>query len=233
MIKKYIKICTVVAGKNLEEFLINLKEIQKVSNFVELRVDYIEDLKLDDLDIIRRNTVKENIFTCRSVEEGGLFKGSTKELMQIIYKAFELGFGHIDVEISKLSLMDSLKLDKSVKVVGSYHNFKKTPNFKELTNIVKKIADYDFVSIVKLATMSNNSEDTINLTKLLINNPTSKDLIVLGMGKEGKITRIISPLLGGYLTFASLGGCKTASGQINLDELKDIYKDLKNKQDIK
>lgn len=227
--KKDVKICTVVTGKNLEEFLNNLKKVQKVSDFIELRVDYIEDLKLEDLDIIKKNTIKENIFTCRSLEEGGLFKGSTEELLQIIYRAIELEFNHIDIEVSKLDLINISKCKENVKIIGSYHNFKETPNLNNLNDIVKKIADYDFVSIAKLATMSNNSEDTINLTKLLINNPADKDLIVLGMGEEGKITRIISPLLGGYLTFASLGECKSASGQINLDELKKIYKSLKNK----
>ena len=39
-----IKICSVVIGESLEEFLDNLRKVQEVSNFVELRVDYIKDL---------------------------------------------------------------------------------------------------------------------------------------------------------------------------------------------
>ena len=69
--------------------------------------------------------------------------------------------------------------------------------------------------------MVNNDEDNINLSKLLINRKT--EMIVLGMGTKGKITRIITPFLGGYLTFASVGKNKSASGQYSLSELKTIF----------
>ena len=87
-----IKICSVVIGESLEEFLDNLRKVQEVSNFVELRVDYIKDLSIEYLDIIKKQTLKENIFTCRSISEGGKFAGSKEELKSIIYKANELQF---------------------------------------------------------------------------------------------------------------------------------------------
>ena len=62
-----LKICSVVIGESLEEFLDNLRKVQEVSNFVELRVDYIKDLSIEYLDIIKKQTLKENIFTCRSI----------------------------------------------------------------------------------------------------------------------------------------------------------------------
>lgn len=221
---KNIKICTVITGQTLREFLDNLNKIQKVSDFIELRVDYIEDLKISDLEIIKNHTIKQSIFTCRSREEGGLFNDSNDKLMQIIHKAIDLKFDHLDIEISKLSLFDNRDF-KNVKIIGSYHNFKETPDYQELKNIIKSIYKYSFVDIAKIATFANNEDDVINLTRLLINKKSNRDLIVLGMGEKGKITRVVSPLLGGYLTFASLGKCKSASGQIELSELKNIYED--------
>jgi 3-dehydroquinate dehydratase type I len=48
------------------------------------------------------------------------------------------------------------------------------------------------------------------------------------MGKEGKISRIISPLVGSYLTYAALTkGKETAPGQITVSELKKAWKNLK------
>ena len=221
---KKIKICTVVTGKTLKEFLKNLAEIQKVSIFVELRVDYIENLNDFDLDIIKSQTFKESILTCRSLSGGGWFKGSTEKLMQIIHKAIELKFDYVDVELSKLKLIDKSKCNEDVKIIGSYHNFAETPKYRILQNTINFIFENKFVDIAKIATFVNSEDDVINLTKILISKNPEENLIILGMGKKGKITRIISPLLGGYLTFASTGKCKTAGGQIKLSKLKEIYR---------
>lgn len=216
---KNVKICCVVLGETLEDFLKNLEEVQKVSDFVELRVDYIKNLTLNNLDIIRKNTTKENIFTCRSVEEGGKFEGSRDELLEIINRANELNFDHIDVEISKLKYINFT--NKNSKIIGSYHNFKETPDFEELKNIYNEIFSYEVVDVVKMATNVVEDLDNINLVKLILGR--KGDIIALGMGEKGKITRIITPLLGSYLTFASVGDNKSASGQISLDELKNMY----------
>lgn len=214
-----IKICTVVIGNTLEEFLQNLENVQRVSDFVELRVDYIKNLSIFDLKIIRKHTKKENIFTCRSIEEGGKF--SSNNLLEIIYKANELCFDYIDIEISKLKNINFEK--KNSKIIGSYHNFKETPSFNELKKIYEEIISFKFMDIAKIATNVVNDEDNINLVKLILNKKS--DIIVLGMGEKGKITRIISPLLGGYLTFASVGKNVSALGQIPLEDLKGIYSD--------
>lgn len=215
-----IKICSIVVGDSLEEFLDNLNKVQQVSNFVELRVDYIKDLSIEYLDIIKKHTIKENIFTCRSINEGGKFIGSKEELKSIIYKANELQFNHIDIEIS---MLENINFDnKNCKIIGSYHNFNNTPSYNELLNIYNNIKQYDFVDVVKIATNVINDNDNIELVKLLINR--DKDIIVLGMGEKGKIIRIISPLLGGYLTFASINDNNiSALGQISLNDLINIY----------
>ena len=77
------------------------------------------------------------------------------------------------------------------------------------------------MDVVKIATNVVNDNDNIELIKLLINK--DKDVIILGMGEKGKIIRIISPLLGGYLTFASVDNNISASGQISLNDLIQIY----------
>jgi 3-dehydroquinate dehydratase-1 len=53
-----------------------------------------------------------------------------------------------------------------------------------------------------------------------------QQLIVIGMGELGKRVRIISPLFGGYLTYAWVKKNKTAPGQMSLKEMKAIYDKL-------
>lgn len=213
-----MKICTVVIGNTLNEFLDNLKEIQKVSNFVELRVDYIKNLSLKDIEIIRKNTFVESIFTCRTIDAGGNFKGNIGELLEIIKVANTLKFEHIDVEVE---LLKYINFNKNSKIIGSYHNFDMTPKYDDLLLIYDSIKKYDIVDIVKIATMVLNDDDNINLVKLLIK---KKNSIILGMGEKGKIIRIVAPLLGGYLTFASINKDNiSANGQLMLEEFKQLY----------
>ena len=119
-------------------------------------------------------------------------------------------------------MLENINFDnKNCKIIGSYHNFNNTPSYNELLNIYNNIKQYDFVDVVKIVTNVINDNDNIELVKLLINK--DKDIIILGMGEKGKITRIISPLLGGYLTFASVDNNISASGQIFLNDLIQIY----------
>jgi 3-dehydroquinate dehydratase len=47
------------------------------------------------------------------------------------------------------------------------------------------------------------------------------------MGTAGKYSRIISPILGGYLTFAVLeAGQESAPGQLTVQELLSVWKIL-------
>jgi 3-dehydroquinate dehydratase len=48
------------------------------------------------------------------------------------------------------------------------------------------------------------------------------------MGEKGRISRIASPLLGGYLTFASLDqGEESADGQIPIKKMREMMERLK------
>jgi 3-dehydroquinate dehydratase len=45
------------------------------------------------------------------------------------------------------------------------------------------------------------------------------------MGELGKISRLLSPLFGGFFTFAALEhGSETAVGQMTIQEMKAAYK---------
>ena len=204
---KNIKICTPVIGKTLKEFLENLEKIQEISEMVELRVDHIKNLSENDLKLIRKKTIKEAIFTCRRKE--------------IILKALNLGFDYIDVDFS---LIEELKLSKSkkTKIIASFHDYKKTPGIQELTLIVDRMRECN-VEILKIATMVNDNQDVNSLFKILLNRKKDEKMIIVGMGKKGQITRVLGPLLGSFLTFASTQYGETASGQIEINELKKSY----------
>lgn len=211
---KNIKICTPVIGKTLKEFLKNLDQVQAISDMVELRVDGIKNFNEKDLQLIKKKTIKKAIFTCRKKE--------------IILKAFNLGFDYVDVELSLTSSIDLQKKGKT-KIILSFHDFKKTPKIKELTATLDQMRECGN-NIIKIATKVNNDQDIKNLLQVLLIKKKGEKIIVIGMGKKGQIIRVIGPLLGSFLTFASTEFGSTAPGQIDINKMKNIYKLLNYKK---
>lgn len=203
-----IKICTPVIGETLKEFLINLEKVQGVSDMVELRVDNINNLNEEDLRLIRNKTKKKSIFTCRKKE--------------LILSGFKLGFDYVDIDLGLIKDLDLSKTQRS-KTILSFHNFKKTPTMKELSEIVNNMRKFKVV-VIKIATMVKNDDDLGNLFRILMSKKKYEKMIVAGMGKKGRIIRIIGPFLGSFLTFASTKYGESAHGQIDIIKMKNIYK---------
>jgi 3-dehydroquinate dehydratase-1 len=74
--------------------------------------------------------------------------------------------------------------------------------------------------------MVNEDYDLTQLYRIMVNKPKKEERIVVGMGEKGKMTRILGPMLGSYLTYASTPLAKSAPGQININSLKSIYNSL-------
>ncbi len=70
--------------------------------------------------------------------------------------------------------------------------------------------------IIKIATHINSEGDIITLQNLLAE--SKENLILIGMGEKGAVTRIEFPKLGSKLTFCS-AQLNTAPGQISLEEM--------------
>lgn len=219
------KICLPVVGSNLQEFLTNLKESQKIVDLVELRVDYIRNLKIEDLKIIRKILYKRGIFTCRKKEEGGQFLGEERQRLAIIKKGLMLNFDFVDIELSTLENeeIDNFS-NKKTSLIVSYHNFSETPFEWELRKLIWYMEK--FGEIVKIATLVKEDYDNLKLFRLMLNKKADDKRIIIGMGKKGKITRILGPILGSFITYSSSLKEKTAPGQIEYFQLKKIYENL-------
>ena len=220
------KICIPVTGNTINKFLSNLAVAQKMSNFVELRIDLINNISQKDLELIKNKIKKKAILTCRTQKEGGSFKKSEKERIDIIEQALKLGFDYVDIELSAITSVNLKNKAKKTKIICSYHDFKKTPSYKKLEEIANIIQKNKNCDVGKIVTMVKTQTDIQKLLRLLLNKDEKVNMIVLGMGKIGKITRILSPILGGYLTFASIGKKQSAPGQLDIKELEKIYKTI-------
>jgi 3-dehydroquinate dehydratase-1 len=218
------------------------KVIKLKPDFVELRFDYISDVEkiTKDLIISLINQIQPKIpviSTFREKSEGGQMEIKINERRQIIELIVESKPKFIDIEINTenqvLSDLILLASQNEVTPILSFHDFEKTPSYEEASNILEnsfkrlknllsiseKILDK---SIFKLIFTAQSFDDNIVPLKLCRLNSSKKPRIIsFCMGDKGLFSRILCPYSGSFLTYCSHEE-KTAPGQINIGELKDI-----------
>jgi len=205
-----------------------LKDIKLASSsadLIELRLDLIKSPNLKQLITKSKKPV---IITNRKKSEGGKSKDNKKRI-DSLKKTIKLNADFVDIELSSgkktiNELKNSInKNKKRTRLIISYHNFKKTP--KNLNSIYKKIKKLG-PDIIKIVTFANSIDDNTAIFNLIKRaRKEKKKIIALCMGEYGEVSRILSPLLGSYLTFASLKkGKESAPGQLTAETLKKIYR---------
>ena len=78
--------------------------------------------------------------------------------------------------------------------------------------------------ICKIVGTSNTPSDNLSYLNLLREN-ADVEIVSFGMGNAGILSRVLSPLVGGAFTYASVEkGSESAQGQLTISELKEIYR---------
>lgn len=200
-----------------------LKNIKDKADIAEVWLDHIKDLNVSDL---LKGKSLPVICVCKKPNEKGRFKGTYKEVVDVLIKASKNGADYIDVSFNIIKNYE-LKITNS-KVIFSYHNFQKTPSMsvllKKAEEMKKKGAD-----IIKISVMAKSLNDTVRIITLAKHLQFKKiPHILIAMGKKGALSRVLTPTLGGTIMFAPLTKTKSsASGQLTVKELKEAWKLLK------
>jgi 3-dehydroquinate dehydratase type I len=177
---------------------------------------------------IREATDLPMIATNRRKDEGGLFSGSEKARTRVLMQAAEEGFDYVDVELSTKgvdALVRQLQ-QKAAKVIVSHHNTKTTPPLRMLERLLRKqrAAGAD---ICKIVTHAKRDLDNVPCLALVNKHASNTKLVCFAMGEAGVLSRVMSPILGAYFTYASSdAGRETAAGQLPVNRIKAIYREL-------
>jgi 3-dehydroquinate dehydratase I len=188
-------------------------------DFWELRLDLIGP----GWPLLAADLHKPWIACNRRPQEGGQGQVDESARCAELQNSLQAGAGIVDIELSSPGLsemVNQIKLRASCLI--SYHNFKDTPSFEVLNEIVcrQKEAGAD---ICKIVTTARSMEDNLSILKLVRLN-ADRRVVAFAMGPEGRISRILSPLAGAYFTFASLAtGRESAPGQMTVAEMREIY----------
>ncbi|HPO14001.1 MAG TPA: type I 3-dehydroquinate dehydratase [Candidatus Hydrogenedentes bacterium] len=189
-------------------------------DLVELRIDLFTTQEINFvLGEVQRYADIPTIGTIRWAAEGGGWNGPEESRLKL-YEAILPCVGAIDIELAApfcAAVFDRAR-EANRTSIGSYHNFEGTPPLQELNDIYtsgkKQGAD-----IIKVAASCHAIADIRTLARFTLDH-TANDLIVIGMGALGRLSRIFFPALGSLITFTFLEE-SAAPGQLNCrDTLK-------------
>ncbi len=221
------KLCVPIVETSAQRARTATKEADRLADLIELRVDY---LKNPDLSILLQNRQKPFIVTNRREEEGGRYRGEERKRLSVLEKAIDLGADYIDVELAtERSFLDNLIRNRGkTKVILSFHDFRSTPSCTELQKLFIRMIGLG-ANVNKIVPFAKSWEDNLTILSLI---PFAKErkqkIVAFCMGEKGKISRVISPLLGAAWTYASLDkNSGSAPGQLTVQELTEIWKKMK------
>ncbi|HET7084918.1 MAG TPA: type I 3-dehydroquinate dehydratase [Rhizomicrobium sp.] len=206
-------------------------------DIAEVRIDLFRSI--DPVVVVKKLAIFQalpTIATIRTPSEGGKWAGTEQERIALFHKVIP-HVDAIDVELASLKTTTSV-IDAAHKarklVVISHHDFNGTPKASALETIISK-AQKAGADIIKIATHIESSVDVRALAAVLTD--TQRNLVVIGMGAKGLVTRLSFPAMGSLMTFASHGGFQTAPGQIPysnmMEELRLLYPEYNEEKIVK
>jgi len=186
------------------------KEGEYPNYWKEFRLDYNENFQSFPSEIINEKT----ILTIRSEKEGGKHKIDIAEKIEYYNKIISDKNCLCDLEISEVVDQNILLIPKN-NLILSYHDFSEIIDFTKLKEIVKRSNSLPS-KFLKIAVNIQKYSDLIKLSQII--SKSKKPVIFAGMGKLGKISRILFKHSGAVATFIGLPDNPTAQGQLTPEE---------------
>lgn len=237
------KICVPIVGKTKNEILKMAEAVRKApTDLVEWRADWYEDVSNPEAvgAVLKELRASLNnipiIFTFRTNTEGGEQAISAADYVCLNKLAAESGcVDLIDVEMFSMSNVAgdiiSYANQFGVKVIGSNHNFSKTPEKDEIIGRLKQMQK-DGADILKIAVMPQSTSDVLALlcaTEEMASEHADRPIVTMSMGDMGVLSRVSGEISGSAITFGAVGKT-SAPGQLSIDELKTMLELLHRHQ---
>ena len=232
------KIIVPIVANTAEGILAKAEEFLNYEfDVVEWRVDFYDDVFDTEKVLQTLKALNEKLgdkpilFTFRTKKEGG-----EKEISMEAYTALNTavaasGYADaVDVEIFSGDDVVRANIDAihaaGKAVVGSNHDFFKTPDKADLLYRLRKMQDMG-ADIPKIAVMPTCQADVITMldaTQEMYTKYADRPIITMSMAK-GVITRLVGEYFGSSMTFGAVGQV-SAPGQIPADQLRNVMEIL-------
>ena len=218
------KICVSLAGADAAAICEQARQVADLADVLEIRLD---SMTLPEPEKCCSLLRKPLLFTNRPTWEGGQFAGSEEERIAPLLEAVRLRADYVDLELraalhSRHCLLEAME-ESPTRLILSWHDFKETPSAAELTNLLHQMIASG-AHVGKIVTTAQNANDVLRVLALQQEaRAAGFPLTAFCMGEAGRISRLATLYLGGYMSYACLNDAQaTAPGQISAARMREI-----------
>ena len=239
------KICVPVMGKNLRELEAAALAAREQADLIELRLDSVSpEIDADELCAVcraLREKAQETalLATMRTVRDGGAGDADAaryEALLTTLAKAHVCDALDAELSVGEDAFARIVKAAHAagVPVVGSFHDFEKTPSIGAMENKLRRMAALG-ADVCKIAVMPKTEEDVRALQTACAraNDALTQPIIAISMGALGVSTRTQAEVFGSCLSFGTVGAA-SAPGQMEARALRQaleaLHKKLTNRE---
>ena len=202
-------LCASLEAATTAELCASRDGVDPAVDLIELRLDSVKDPNVGRVLEGRKRPV---IVTCRPTWEGGRFNGSEEERHRILAEAIEAGADYVDVEW-RAGFDDLVKSRDGKGIVLSMHDFEGVPSDLESQYRTMRAMEPE---VVKVAVHVRKLSDMCPLLKLRRSDVEREQLVLVGMGSAGQISRVLASHFGSRWSYA---GENVAPGQISISRM--------------
>jgi 3-dehydroquinate dehydratase-1 len=192
---------------------------------LELRLDLLQ-MEAQDLLGLLESVETPLLVTARHPDEGGL-GGLDAQARWALVEPLLSRASLWDVELRSLvDLREGIRWAQSagVGVLGSFHDFERTPS-EEVLEGAAGMAEAAGLVGVKIATFLQSTEDLARLVRFTGRERRAR-VSVMGMGALGPVSRLALAKCGSVLNYGYLGANGNAPGQWPAQRLKAVLAEL-------
>ncbi len=209
-------LCLTLAAHSQQELNQRIAEYAGSVSYIEVRLDCLDEPCLPELP---RYTPTRFLATHRPQRQGGHYKGSEVDRLALLQAAGEHGFSWIDLEND---VPPETLLPPGISVVRSFHSFEQFPD--DLDSVLEDLRNQRG-DVFKIAVQVSTSSELKRLLLWMESLPPSLSRTVIGMGRLGRPSRLLSKFLGNALTYVSASEEEPAApGQFPLNAARDLYR---------
>ena len=227
MIKRW-KICVSLTGADAAAIHAEVQPVLDRVDVIEIRLD-----SMAEPDVVKCCALfkKPLLFTNRPIWEGGAFNRFEDDRVRPLFAAVKLQAAYVDFELRadpqlRSQLLQAMQ-SSPTRMILSWHDFTATPMPEELDGIMQQMMDSG-AHIGKIVTTAHTPTDVLRVLHLQERAMAEGfPLSCFCMGEAGRISRLLTLYLGGYMTYASLADdLATASGQLSVMQLRKLISTL-------
>lgn len=223
IVNKKLTIGKVVLGKiphivAVVEKPLTLKRLDDIkkqgASILEIRVDLFPGPFSKTLDYIKKTKGSTGFGLIGTIRETVANKANRLDMFKEIMPFVDA----VDIESDAVIAARVVALAQKKCIIVSEHDFKKTPDFLQLTHIADR-AQRLGANIVKIAAMARSYDDVIRLMEFV--HGRKGNCVVFAMGEYGALSRVVSPMYGTLFTYGFVDTA-VAPGQLSVKELGSL-----------